>query len=665
MLRSRPITHEERLAPNVLYGCGGSVILMLAPQLTRVPVWESAILILALLWKLYSVWRRTVPPRLLLTALALILAGGVFVSFGTFIGRTAGTALLVSMLVMKYVETHTARDATVVIFLSYFVVVTNFLFDQSIVMAAYLVVSVLACTLTLITLHTRAPTPSLMSRSRLSLRLLLEALPIALLLFVLFPRIPGPLWGIPEDRHSATTGLSDTMSPGTISNLSRSARVAFRVRFEGPPPRHAELYWRGPVLWDYDGTTWTQGQPAAARPTRLSVHSEPVRYALTMQPHGKRWVFALDAPGSVPRDTRLTHDLQLLATKSLVSVRRFDLTSFTSYRTVSPLDPRVHKAALDLPEGRNPRTVELGRELAAAHRDPAAIARAGLDFFRSQPFVYTLSPPLLGADAMDDFLFGTRRGFCEFFASAYVVMMRAARVPARVVTGYMGGEMNAIDDYMLVRQSDAHAWAEVWLPGRGWVRVDPTATVAPERIEAGIESALGDSAELPFVIRPSFPLIRSAALLWDSLNNRWNDWVLGYGPTLQRELFGNFGLGKYTAAKAGIAMVSLIGAVLIVFAFLPRLKAEARDPVLRYYLRFCRKLARAGLPRAPREGPLDYAARAASAFPEQRAQIDTITRLFVQLFYAGRRDPRWRAQLALATRQLKIRRAAAQELAGR
>jgi hypothetical protein len=294
--------------------------------------------------------------------------------------------------------------------------------------------------------------------------------------------------------------------------------------------------------------------------------------------------------------------------------------------------------------------------IAAEASDPAAIITDALAYFREQPFVYTLTPPLLGEDPMDEFLFSTRRGFCEHFASAFVVLMRAAGVPARVVTGYMGGEMNALGSYLLVRQSDAHAWAEVWLSGRGWVRVDPTAAVAPTRIEAGIEQALSNLNELPLLIRPDAQFLRNAALLWDSLNNRWNNWVLGYGPEIQKRLFGGMGFGKYTAAKAAAALVLGIACLLALISVAPLLKTRERNAALKAYAIFCRKLAIAGLPRRPHEGPLDYARRARDVFPAHAAQIDLITRLFVDLVYAGSPQRKWQTQLSTHARSLRLRK---------
>ena len=255
---------------------------------------------------------------------------------------------------------------------------------------------------------------------------------------------------------------------------------------------------------------------------------------------------------------------------------------------------------------------------------------------------------------MDEFLFSTRRGFCEHFASAFVVLMRAAGVPARVVTGYMGGELNALGDYLLIRQSDAHAWAEVWLPERGWVRIDPTAAVAPSRIETGLEQALSGSDDIPLLIRSDAQFLRNAALVWDSLNNRWNDWVLGYGPEIQRKLFGGLGFGKYTAGKAAAGLVLVIGILLVIVSIAPLLKARERNPALKAYTLFCRKLANAGLPRKPSEGPLQYAQRARENFPAQAVQIDSITELFVGLFYARGAQPQTQTQLAAQARSFRV-----------
>jgi len=614
------------------------------PHVARVPVWVSGLLTLAALWRVaVALGRAVIPGTLTRFALGAALIAGVVASYGTVLGRGPGVALLLGFGALKLLETRSRRDGFVVVLVACFLALSAVLFSQDIPTGAYLGACLLAAVTAQVALT--APSGILPPRRHLALAgaLLAQGIPIALALFLLFPRLPGPLWSLPRDPHAASSGLDDTMSPGHITRLGLSDEIAFRARFAEAPPAPAELYWRGPVLWSTDGRTWSAGEPGALPPPPVEAQTPPVRYAVTLEPHGRRWLFALDAPVDLPRGATLRPDYQVLAATPVRQRMRYEASSVTRYRMVA-LDDAQRRHALALPEGRHPRAVALARGWRGAGLRPQALVDQVLRHFREEPFVYTLYPAALPGDPVDEFLFETRRGFCEHYAAAFTVLMRAAGVPARVVTGYQGGEVNPLDGYLVVRQRDAHAWAEVWLEGRGWLRVDPTAAVAPSRVERGLEAAI-PSAGAPFA---GFLLdedsrlaraLRSVRHGWDAAGNWWNQWVLGFEARRQREVLARLGIDAADWRRLASALLVLVGGPLLVVAWLlHRTRGPAPDPARRLYERFCRRLARVGVPRVPTEAPLAYARRAGAALPAAAAAIDAVTAAYTRVRYAGEGD---------------------------
>jgi transglutaminase-like putative cysteine protease len=614
--------------------------LVVAPHLTRVPAWTGGFFGLAVLWALAGLYRGVPLPGRVVRALITVAAvGGVYLQYRTVLGRGAGVAVLVALAGMKLMETRTLRDGFVGVLLGYFLIVTNFLYSESIPTALYMMLVVVAMTAALIGMQVPGQAPSYPRRVCLAALLLAQALPLAVALFLLFPRLPGPLWRLPQDAYGAVSGLSDSMSPGNISSLSLSEEVAFRVMFDGPPPPPARLYWRGPVLSRTDGRTWRAGAADGQRAPRVQPTGAEVGYTVTLERHDRHWLFLLDAPTTVPEHARLRHDLLTVARTPVRQRLRYSARSAPQYRLIDPPEAH-HQEALDLPAGAHPRARELAAGWVREQPAPADLVRRALGHFREQAFVYTLTPPLLAGDPVDGFLFETRRGFCEHYAAAFTVLMRSAGVPARVVTGYQGGEVNPLDGYVTVRQSDAHAWAEVWLPKQGWVRVDPTAAVAPARVERGLASAI-PRAQAPLlgleVVAGLYEAWRQVRFGWDAVHNWWNQWVLGYSAQRQASLLGRFGMDPRNWADLASGLALLGGASLLLVALLLWRRADRRpDPAARCYRRFCHKLARRGLPRRPEEGPLDYAARAAAALPGRTDEIWAITQDYVGLRYAGR-----------------------------
>jgi transglutaminase-like putative cysteine protease len=460
-----------------------------------------------------------------------------------------------------------------------------------------------------------------------------------LVLFVLFPRIPGPLWGLPKDAWSGVTGLSDDMSPGNISSLSQSDAVAFRVTFRGEPPPPAQRYWRGPVLDVTNGRRWSRGHRSLKRrPVRFRRHGDAVHYEVTLEPHGKRWLFGLDLPAFLPIRSLVSSELELRTTRDVRERLRYRMVSYSSY-ALEPERPFKPWPSLSLPQRVHPRARALALKWRKGLKHPQAVVDHALRWFREQGFRYSLTPPRLPGDPVDDFLFGTREGFCEHYAGSFVVLMRAAGIPARVVTGYQGGEMNPLGDYMLVRQRDAHAWAEVWLEGRGWVRVDPTAVVAPVRIEQGMDAAIpptigpsGLGITPAPAVADTFRRLRQAM---DAMQANWNSWVLGYGATRQRQVLSRFGLDSSSAGSLVLTLTLLVTLLLAALAAWLFRRRTRRDPVRGLYDTFCARLARRGITRRPEEGPRDFALRAAAQRPEIASTIHAITDAYVALRYAG------------------------------
>jgi transglutaminase-like putative cysteine protease len=613
----------------------GPLALVVAPHLLRLPYWIGLVWLVCLLARLQQARRDARPlgrgPRY---ALAIAGLAGVFLQFGSIFGPQGGVALLVVLSGLKLLETAGERDHVILVFLGYFLLLANFLDSQGLILAAYLLAVAVLLTASLVAIQSAAPRPVAGILGSAAV-LLLQALPLAALLFFVFPRLPTPIGGLLQTQ-AARTGLSESMQPGSISQLIQSDAVAFRVDFADPKMDGRRLYWRGPVLWDYDGRTWNPARDLAQAAPLTEGLGRRVDYSVTLEPHGQRWLLVAGLAETPPMaDASLTGDLQWLARNPVSERRRYAVSAWLDYRIEPTLAPDLEARALTVPAHLNPRAQALARQWAAATPAKADLVNRALRHFRQEQFFYTLNPPLLGEHAVDDFLFETRRGFCEHYANAFVVLMRLAGVPARVVTGYQGGELNPLGGYWIVRQRDAHAWAEVWLAGRGWVQVDPTAAVAPSRIEQGVTAAL-PASERPVAVM-ELAWLKPLRQGWDLVNARWNQWVLGYDHARQRDLLQRLhpalatlqGL-LWTLVAGGAALLLLLLAVV----FLPRRQPPA-DPAARHYARFCARLARLGIIRAPSEGPADFARRVAALRPDLAEEVAAITRLYIGQRYGA------------------------------
>jgi transglutaminase-like putative cysteine protease len=515
----------------------------------------------------------------------------------------------------------------------------------------YSLLNVMLVTTALVALHRPGEHQFNRKTIRLAAVMLLQAAPLMLVLFFLFPRI-GPLWSVPIKSHTAKTGVSDFMKPGDISRLSKSDDVAFRVQFDGDIPNSADLYWRGLVLSSVEEGAWRSLRyfdiPAAERrPQPVETSGEPIKYRVIMEPTQQNWLYSLRYARSDSRGVMTGSDYALFSPGVVEDERQYAVQTWPDALLEESLSVWRQDIELRLPESENPATLAFARDLRARAGSDIAFLDSVMDNFTEQPFAYSLNPPLLPQEnPLDAFMFQTRTGFCEHYAAAFVVLMRAAGVPARVVAGYQGGEVNPVNGTVIVRQFDAHAWAEVWLEGQGWVRVDPTSAVSPDRIEWGLERAL--AAEGSFLRDSPLSLMHFRSIAWvntlrlryDALTYRWQSWVTGFDRDQQFELLNNVFNGisgrKFVLVLIGTWLLVLVPVAFSLLRGRERIRALPHD---RYYLQFCERLAPLGFERKPGETAASFAGRVCRALPAMAAQVREITGLYTELAYAARTSP--------------------------
>jgi len=630
-------TDVQALSHHPLFWVILSLSLVITPHLGRFPVWSIVLIFLLFSWRLLCIKRpHWLPPKWLLLIIVVFSSAGLFFHFGTLFGKTAGSVLLSILLAVKLHESQSRRDYMLLISLSFFIIITNFLFSQSIPTVIYMLCITLVLLISMITINQNNAAIDNFTKLKLSVKMLLQALPLMLILFVLFPRISGPIWKLPEEDRSAISGLSDTMSPGNISNLIKSSSVAFRVQFKNEIPAQKNLYWRGLVLWYFDGQTWERGKKNITPEPTLLTSKNKIDYTVTLQAHQKKWLYALDMPVDTPEDVIYTRNFVLRAQYKITSLYQYHLTSSLDYKIQNDISPWEKSAGLKIPPQSNLKTILKGQQLAQRFSQPEDIVNHVLKIFNHEEFHYTLKPPLTpGADPVDQFLFQTKRGFCEHYASSFTLLMRAAGIPARVVLGYQGGTINPMTKVLTVRQSEAHAWSEVWLQGRGWVRIDPTAAIAPQRIEQSLDAALDINESRPLHIQLSSSVFKNIFFYWDAIDNRWNQWVIGYDTAKQKELLSKLLNQRIIFSDIIILLLTSFSVALIItvlFIFQPW-KRTRLDPVIETYNEFCKKLSHKGVTRESHEGPFDYSHRAIKALPEHKKSILLITRLYSKLRY--------------------------------
>lgn len=617
------------------------------PHWQRLPIWIPAshlVLLAARLYlpiKLPSFWYKQ-KNTINIARVVMMFAGvlGVYGSYGSLAGREVGIALLVLLAGFKIFESNTKRDFYISTYLGYFLIITNFFYTQTIPTATYMVFVIIIMTAGLIGFNDTEKQLSLYARYKFAGSLLIQSLPLLLVLFVLFPRINGPLWGLPKDAYTSVTGISDEMTPGTISQLVQSNEVAFRVSFEDEIPKQSQLYWRGPVLWKTDGRKWKPGNNGGdERPEQIEFIGEPIRYDVTIEPSNKKWLFGLEMVSQLPDQTYQTTDYQLKTLQPIRTRKAYSLSSYTSYQ-INKDETKDLERGLYLPRIPHPKTRQFASELRDKYKEPELIIDATLDWLKQQGFVYTLTPELISGDTVDEFLFNSKEGFCEHYAAAFTVLMRAAGIPARIVAGYQGGEVNPIGNYMIVRQRDAHAWTEVWLEGQGWIRIDPTSIISPIRVNEGINNAMPEALiDIPLGIENSETALR----IWqrlrntgDMINYQWTQWVLGYGPEKQKQFIKHLDIEAFNWVKLTFYLIIAIGIIVAAISAYIFLKSpRSSEPAKKYYDIFCKKMAKIGLKRMAHEGPVDFAERILINRKDLKTEIQNITDLYILIRYCS------------------------------
>ncbi len=612
----------------------------IAPHVPYLPIWITGAFVACALWRMVIERRRgTLPGTWVRGALALACFLGVLGTYSSISGVGPGSALLAIMAALKLLETRKRRDQFVLLFLSIFLVMSSLLRDQFLWSIPYLAIG----TLIIMTAWLRMASGRSQTARRsfaTSGRLLLYAAPLAIAMWVFFPRLASPFWAVPIDTSRATTGLSNSMSPGDISSLSQSDEVAFRVSFDGDIPDARDLYWRGLVMTRFNGRTWSGFDPtrASGSGAQIEYAGEPYSYEVTLEATQQQWVFALDMAREWTLSNTHRGPQQQLWHKTPIDQRvAYRAVSYPTYRVQATLSELRRSSYTSVPPESNQEAAELARSMRERSATDVEFIDSVLDKFNREEYFYTLQPPALGRNPVDRFLFDTRQGFCEHYASAFTFMMRSAGIPARIVLGYHGGEVNPMGGHLIVRQSDAHAWSEVWLEGIGWRRVDPTAAVAPERIEFGAAGAALDGIGASWGFSAPSRLIQNLTMTWDALNAKWNDWILGYGPEKQNSLMEMLGMENPSWRKMLLTLVTLVVSLTLLISAMMMLRSRPpkRDAASRLYAQFVK---RTGLQLRTGETAGDFSERAANDSDLPAASIELITSAYLRSRYDEEND---------------------------
>jgi len=632
----------------------GALVVAIAPHTPGLPLWINVWCLLMwgyMLVRLKTGW----PMPGTMVRYALTFAGilGLMLTYSISLGSDAFVGLLALMAAIKPFEMPTHRHRMITILLTYFIIITSLFRSESMFIVLYMFFSVFVTTLALV----RINAPQVRFRENLNLTgtILAQAIPLMVLLFLLFPRLPGSLFGL-TDRSMGVSGFSERMSPGSVSSLVQDQTTAFRAEFKNTRPTPDQLYWRGILFQEFDGKSWIPKNSPQTRISPSGVPGEAIDYTILLEPHNSTWLMALDLPIKGPSWARLAMDHTLTSQRPVKQKIKYRATSIIpnpsekSYPGLTgaqegidrPGDKtnsqdftsskKMARAIIAKAGNKNPRARVLAYTIADHATTVTEKAQLLLAYFRENQFVYTLNPPLTKDHPIDDFLLESKKGYCEHYASAFAFMMNVLGVPARVVGGYLGGELNPYGNYLIIRQSYAHAWAEIFDPAKGWIRIDPTAAVAPERIQTnpdGSSSSQGAfSGAMGFSRKLQFAL--------DAVNLRWEAWFTGYSYFEQQALLEKLGLGKRNGfpGVAGIlSLITLLGlAIFFGFIFwLFRSKKTGPDPIQKTYTLFCRRLDRLGLPKIPSQGPVDFAKMCAEKAPNLTLEITAITDLYVRL----------------------------------
>jgi protein-glutamine gamma-glutamyltransferase len=634
--------------------------LIALPHINHLPGPLVIFFFIMLFWRFIGIWyQRWLPGKILLYVFTFTGLALLYQQHLGWLGRDPGTSLFMTALSLKLMEVKRQRDIYLIAYLAFIVAASQFLYEQSIFMAVYIVFVCSVLLTAMVMINSRQS--NIKASLKKAMTILMQALPLTLIIFVFFPRVEAPRWLLFEDPNRAMTGLKDSMEPGSISDLGLSDELAFRVKFTGNIPPVASLYWRGPVFSYTDGKRWTQGrhQGAGMTPSVPEFKGDVYRYTLLMEPQDKPWVYALDMPSGFSDELFQNADYQMLTRKAPDKRSEYQLTSSLLYNTrLLQEDEWVRNT--QMPGAASPKIIRLIADLQSGTQFTEQFVGNIMRHFREERFSYTLRPPLMENNPVETFLFETRTGFCSHYAAAFVYLMRAANVPARVVTGYQGGTLNEVGGFLEIRQADAHAWAEVWIKDRGWVRYDPTAAVAPERIDqtSYFQQQFGD--ELAQLVprrnlQGSFEWLKTTRELWRSLDYSWQRWVINYHSANQLKFLASLGIsGLNKMIYWLIAGIAVFTAVLCGYLF--RQRQKPKDKALQLYTRFCKKMATTGLVIRAGEGPQDFAGRIKSVSPELAGPVDRITGLFIRYRYGKKPSGQDLSLLKAAISELRIKK---------
>lgn len=595
------------------------VLALIVGHLTLLlPLWASIFSTVLLVWRAGIAWLgKPLPPRNLLIFLLFTgLVGCVAEVVRTSVSGAALT-LLMLLICLKTLEMHARRDLFVLFFLGFFGIVANFLFAQSIPVAVLMLAAFFGLLTALVNAHNPVGMPPLKESARTAASLLLLGMPVIIVLYIAFPRFP-PLWSIPTNQNNtARSGLSDSMQVGDVASLAQDQSVAMRIRFlpGSPVPKQGELYFRGPVFSRLDGNRWNGAEqfntslqaPAGSPVNPIEPQGKPFRYEVLLEPHQQRWLLPLDATQNPPQSdypAHMTQELVWYSYRPVTAARRYTAESYSQYQNARLMPAPLLQRYLQLPAGDNPRTTAWAQQLRQQFgTDPAgnasrALIEYALTHLRNEAYHYTLEPGLYGEHAADEFWFDRREGFCEHIASAFAILLRAADIPARIVTGYQGGEANPVNGVWTVRQSDAHAWVEAWLPETGWMRIDPTAAIAPHRIALSRSQALNQGGMALSGWSAAGPTwLWNVRTLMEAIDYRWSQWVLNYNQQSQATLLERLGLSRLNWSQILVVTIGMLCLSALAYLGWPWLrKRRANDPWLALLHHVRQRLHRAGLP---------------------------------------------------------------------
>ena len=642
---------DTRIPRRPLLWLAAALLFTLPPMFGTLPSWVPLLFSVALAAKFWMEPKgyrlRSLVWKLVLVTLILSL---LFSSYGSVRGIEPGVSLIVMLTSVKILEAHTAREFHIMIMVAWVLCLCGFFLSQNLAIALCLLIAFTLLLVALIQFH-RGSSSAFWAPVRTAGKLLAQAAPLIILLFLFFPRLSTGFRFQIAPQRGASAGFSDRLSPGSVSSLANSSEVAFRAEFpDGKIPPLGAMYWRGVVMWHGEGLEWEAPMAPAALPrtSQGPPHGQAIRQWITIEAHDARWMFALDCPVNSPSGATLAPGNYLLSSQPIHKPRRYEVVSYPEIPN-NRLHSRERQLLLQVPAAANPAVRALAQSWSAEKAEPRAIVNKALEFFRTQGFRYSLSPGEYRKNDLEEFLFHRRLGFCEHYAASFATLMRLAGIPARVVTGYLGGEYNEIGHFFLVRQADAHAWCEVWFPDSGWQRIDPTAVVAPDRVNLGFNSFLErrvaagqlDSTQSLLGRRLArWPMFARARLGWQTLSYAWDTRVLSFDGDEQGSFFASVGIAGHGPIFFIVGTLSVAIALLALYAGWTHLRTRPRgDRVKIMYESFCRKAAKLGAPRNPSEGPLDFSRRATRLLPNESERIRRIAKAYVALRYAPEPDP--------------------------